>query len=129
MLDEYRFDDKITRLDKAGILYQVLGDVADLSAIIGKLNDQFGMNVTAADRIWFEQQTVLDSDDARVVALNNDYDQFAIMLEKMAESMTVDRYQANGALFDAYFEKPGFKQALLEYLGGAYHEICQADSN
>jgi type I restriction enzyme M protein len=30
VLDEYRFDDKITRLDKAGILYAVLGDFADL---------------------------------------------------------------------------------------------------
>jgi type I restriction enzyme R subunit len=98
-----------------------------LSAIIGKLNDQFGMNLTDADRIWFEQQkqTVLESDDARVVALNNDYDQFAIMLEKMAESMIVDRHQANGALFDAYFEKPRFREALLDYLGGAYHEIRQ----
>jgi len=30
VLEEYRFDDAITRLDKAGILYQVLGDFADL---------------------------------------------------------------------------------------------------
>ena len=30
VLEEYRFDDKVTRLDKAGILYQVLGDFADL---------------------------------------------------------------------------------------------------
>ena len=30
VLEEYHFDDKVTRLDKAGILYQVLGDFADL---------------------------------------------------------------------------------------------------
>jgi type I restriction enzyme M protein len=30
VLEQYRFDDKVTRLDKAGILYQVLGDFADL---------------------------------------------------------------------------------------------------
>jgi type I restriction enzyme M protein len=30
VLEEYRFDDKVIRLDKAGILYQVLGDFADL---------------------------------------------------------------------------------------------------
>ncbi|MGB7979867.1 MAG: class I SAM-dependent DNA methyltransferase [Candidatus Nanopelagicales bacterium] len=30
VLEEYRFDDKVTRLDRAGILYQVLGDFADL---------------------------------------------------------------------------------------------------
>ncbi|MHB1067866.1 MAG: type I restriction endonuclease subunit R, partial [Candidatus Nanopelagicales bacterium] len=96
-----------------------------LSAIIGKINEQLGMNLTDADRIWFEQQkqTVLENDDARVVALNNDYDQFRIVLEKLAEGMIVDRHQANGLLFDAYFEKPGFREALLEYLGGAYQEI------
>lgn len=102
--------------------------VDHLSAIIGKINDQFGMNLTDADRIWFEQQkqTVLVNKDARVVALNNDYDQFKIMLEKLAEEMIVDRHQANGLLFDAYFEKPGFREHLLEYLGEAYHEIRKA---
>lgn len=30
VLEEYRFEDKIVRLEKAGILYQVLGDFADL---------------------------------------------------------------------------------------------------
>jgi type I restriction enzyme R subunit len=99
-----------------------------LSAVIGKINDQFGMNLTDADRIWFEQQkqTVLDNEDARVVALNNDFDQFRIMLARLAEEMIVDRHQANGMLFDAYFEKPGFRDQLLEYLGDAYHEIRQA---
>ena len=83
------------------------------------------MNLTDADRIWFEQQkqTVLDNEDARVVALNNDFDQFRIMLARLAEEMIVDRHQANGMLFDAYFEKPGFREQLLEYLGDAYHEI------
>ena len=30
VLEQYRFEDKVTRLDKAGILYQVLGDFADM---------------------------------------------------------------------------------------------------
>ena len=99
-----------------------------LSVIIGKINEAFGMNLTDADRIWFEQQkqTVLENDDARVVALNNDFDQFRIVLEKLAEDMIIDRHQANGMLFNAYFEKPGFREALLEYLGEAYHEIRRA---
>lgn len=96
-----------------------------LSVIIGKLNDQFGMNLTDADRIWFEQQkqAVLENADARVIALNNDFDQFLIMLERLAEDMIVDRHQANGMLFNAYFEKPGFREMLLTYLGDAYAEI------
>lgn len=99
--------------------------VDHLSVIIGKINEHFGMNLTDADRIWFEQQkqTVLEDDEARVVALNNDYDQFLIFLERRAEEMIVDRHQANGLLFDAYFDKPGFREMLLGYLGNSYEEF------
>lgn len=98
-----------------------------LSAIIGKINDQFGMNLNEADRIWFEQQkqTVKENDEARIVALNNDFDQYRIVLEKMAEDMIVDRHQANGALFDAFFDKPGFREWLIQYLGTTYEEFRQ----
>ena len=57
------------------------------------------------------------------MALNNDRDQFAIVLEKFAEDAIIDRHQANGMLFNAFFEKPGFREALLDYLGTAYDEI------
>lgn len=60
---------------------------------------------------------------AVLVALNNDRDQFAIVLEKFAEDAIIDRHQANGMLFNAFFEKPGFREALLDYLGTAYDEI------
>ena len=96
-----------------------------LSQLIDQLNERFGMNLTDADRVWFEQQkqAVKESDDVRVVALNNDRDQFAIVLEKFAEDAIIDRHQANGMLFNAFFEKPGFREALLDYLGTAYDEI------
>lgn len=99
--------------------------VSRLSILIETLNERFGMNLNDADRVWFEQQkqAVKDSDDVRVVALNNDRDQFSIVLEKFAEDAIIDRHQANGALFNAFFEKPGFREALLEYLGSAYDEI------
>lgn len=41
----------------------------------------------------------------------------------MAEEMIVDRHQATGLLVDAFYEKPGFRETLLEYLGGASQEI------
>jgi hypothetical protein len=50
------------------------------------------------------------------VALNNDLDQFKIVLEEIAENAIVDRHQANRMLFNAFFEKPGFREALLDYL-------------
>ena len=95
-----------------------------LSVLIETLSERFGMNLTEADRVWLEQQkqAVKACVDIHVVALNNDRDQFQIVLERFAEDAIIDRHQANGMLFNAFFEKPGFRQALLEYLGTAYEE-------
>jgi type I restriction enzyme R subunit len=96
-----------------------------LSILIEQLNERFGMTLTDADKVWFEQQkqAVKDSDEARVVALNNDRDAFRLWLERFASDAIIDRHEANGTLFNAFFEKPGFAQALLDYLAGSYDEI------
>ncbi len=96
-----------------------------LSVIIGNMNEAFGLNLTEADRIWFEQQkqAVLDDEETRVVALHNDFDQFLVHLEKKATDMIVDRHESNGMLFNAYFEKPGVREQLLKFLATAYDEI------
>ena len=99
-----------------------------LSNLIDTLNERFGMDLNDADRVWFEQQkqAVKESEEVRVVALNNDFDQFQIVLEKFAEDAIIERHQANGMLFNAFFEKPGFREALLDYLGDSYGEIRSA---
>ena len=99
-----------------------------LSVLIETLNERFGMSLTEADRVWFEQQkqAIKASVDINLVALNNDRDQFEIVLEKHAEEAIIDRHESNGMLFNAFFEKPGFREALLTYLGTAYEEIREA---
>jgi type I restriction enzyme R subunit len=57
------------------------------------------------------------------VALNNDFDQYRIVLEKMADDMIIDRHQANGMLFDAYFAKPEVRAAFLSYLSQTYQDF------
>ena len=101
-----------------------------LSVLIQNLNDKFGMNLTDADKVWFEQQkqAVKDSDEARVVALNNDRDGFLIFLEQFAKDAIIDRHESNGMLFNAFFEKPGFAQALMEYLAASYDELRDEDA-
>jgi type I restriction enzyme R subunit len=96
-----------------------------LSILIDQLNERFGMTLTDADKVWFEQQkqAVKDSDEARVVALNNDRDAFLLFLRRFASDAIIDRHEANGLLFNAYFEQPGFADALLEFLAGSYDEI------
>lgn len=69
------------------------------------------------------KQFILETQDARDVALSNECQQFRIMLDELAQDMIVDRHQVNGALFDTYFEKPRFTESVLEYLGDAHAEI------
>lgn len=99
-----------------------------LSELIDQLNERFGINLTDADKVWFEQQKIALVEDktVRLVAMSNDRDQFRVMLEKFAESAIIDRHESNGALFEAFFAKPGFREGLLAYLATSYDEIRQA---
>lgn len=83
------------------------------------------MNLTDADKVWFEQQkqAVKENEHARVVALNNDRDHCQVALEKIAEDAITERHESNGQLFNAFVDKPGFREKLLEYLAGSYDEI------
>jgi type I restriction enzyme, R subunit len=96
-----------------------------LSQLIEQLNQRYGMNLGEADLVWFQQQkqAIKSDEQMRVVALNNDRDQYGVVLQKKAESMIVDRHEANGQLFNAFFEKPGFRDALIRYLAESYDEI------
>jgi type I restriction enzyme R subunit len=89
-----------------------------LSALIGALNERFGMNLTDADRIWFEQQEahLRDDDEVRVVALHNDLEQFRVFLEPLLEGRIVDRQEANDVLFTAFFDKPEFRELMVRWL-------------
>ena len=96
-----------------------------LSALIASLNERYGMNLGEVDMVWFDQQkqAIKQDEKVRVVALNNDRDQYRVVLERIAEDAIVDRHESNGQLFNAFFEKPGFRDALLTYLAGSYDEI------
>jgi type I restriction enzyme R subunit len=98
-----------------------------LSALVDSLNERFGLNLGDADKLWFEQQraAVLASDEMRNVALHNDREQYNLELDREAENFVVERHEANGKMFGAFFEKPGFRDALLQHLADTYDEIRQ----
>ncbi len=89
-----------------------------LTALIEALNQRFGMNLTDADRVWFEQQIIdaKNDDELRVIALNNDRDQYQVASDQRAEDRLVERHQSNGELFSAFYARPGFRDALLKLI-------------
>jgi type I restriction enzyme R subunit len=99
--------------------------VEPLSVLIQSLNDRFGLNLSDADKIWVEQQrqTVKSDDEARVVALTNDPDQYREWLAKRVEDAIVDRHMANGVLFNMFMDKPEFQKMITDYIASTYDEF------
>lgn len=103
--------------------------MSKLSTLIDTLNQRYGMNLGEADVVWVNQMNVVVSTDPRmkVVALNNDRENFTVELAKFVDDAIVDRHEANGQLFNAFFEKPGFRDAVIKYLSATYDEIRQEE--
>jgi type I restriction enzyme R subunit len=101
-----------------GLGKQVEMPVAALSSLIEALNERFGLSLGDADRIWFEQQEEhLQADaDVRLVALGNDLEQFRVFLTPVIEEKIVDRHQANGELFNAFFANDTFRDLMQGWL-------------
>jgi hypothetical protein len=87
--------------------------------------DALWMNLTDADKVWLEQQkqAVKEDPHARVVALNNDRDQYQVALAKIAEDAISERHERNSELFAAFIEQPAFREKLLDYLAETFDEI------
>jgi type I restriction enzyme R subunit len=100
-----------------------------LSALINALNERFGMDLGDADRIWFEQQeaALREDEDVKVVALNNDFQQFEVYLEPKVEGAIVDRQESNDTLFQAFFDKPEFKEQMLRWLTRSLYDGIRKD--
>lgn len=118
-------DEPGNALPGEGTGQQVDSPHSPLSELIDTLNAKFGMDLTDADKVWFEQQkqAIKDDQQVRAVALNNDKTQFRVVLDRFTEAAIIDRHEANGMLFNAFFEKPGFRGALMSFLDTVYEDI------
>lgn len=101
--------------------------VEKLSSIIGVLNDRFGLNLTDADQLFFEQieTEVANNTRAQTVALNNDIDQFMTVFDDLLEGVIIDRHTANDALLTAFLDKPEFRDALTRMIGNEFYKTIR----
>ena len=97
---------------------QVLEPTAPLSELIDALNERFGMELGEADQIFFEQlSTHVGRDkDIKVVALNNDIEQFGVYLEPKIQDLIIDRQESNEELLKAFFDKPEFRSLIVSWM-------------
>lgn len=101
--------------------------VERLSSIIEVLNDRFGLNLTDADRLFFEQieTEVNNNERAQAVAQNNDLDQFMTVFDDLLEGVIIDRHTANDALLTAFLDKPEFREALTRMIGTEFYNTIR----
>jgi predicted lipoprotein len=83
------------------------------------------LNLTEADRIWFEQQHahLAASEEIREVALGNDFENFQIYLEPVIEGQVIDRHEANEVLFKSFFNQPEFQEMMIKSLAKNLYEL------
>jgi len=89
-----------------------------LSEIIDVLNERFGLSLTEADELYFDQieETLVKSGELKAQAQANEIDNFRFPFEQSFDAAVVDRQEANEELFKKMLEDEEFRGAVKELL-------------
>ena len=92
-------------------------DKVRLSTLIDRLNELFGLDLTDADQVWFDQQVqaAVERPDLAEVARVNTEENFAYVFDEQFADALADRHTANEQLFRMYFDKPEFQEMLTTW--------------
>jgi type I restriction enzyme R subunit len=90
-------------------------DEAELSSIIKALNQRYGTDLTERDQLLFDQFEEEWASDPEVVAqvMNNEFDNFRLLFDKMFIGTVVDRMDANEAIYKQILDDEDFQRTLM----------------
>jgi type I restriction enzyme R subunit len=100
-----------------------------LSAIIDVLNERFGMHLTEADQLLFDQFEETWASDPEVVAQakNNEYDNFRLVFDRMFLGTVIERMDDNEAIYKRVLDDEEFQRALMDlYATRLYQRLRDA---
>ena len=88
---------------------------APLSEIIEILNEQHGMNLGEADRLFFQQIVAKATNDEqfRILAAANEYDKFELAIGGMIDNIMVQMLNSNGTLVNKYMTDTDAKRDVF----------------
>ena len=91
-----------------------------LSQLIDIINERFGTDFNQADQLFFDQiiETAAASEALQQAAQVNSADKFALLFNRMLETMFVERMDQNEAIFSRYMNDPAFQKAVSEWMVG-----------
>lgn len=101
----------------------------ELSTLIGKLNERFGTEFTAADQLFFDQiaASAAESETLREAAQANTRDNFAYVFNRMLENLFIERMDGNEEIFGRLMNDDDFRRVAAEHLLHDVYERLQAD--
>lgn len=93
-------------------------ETGKLSEVIDVLNERFGLTLTEAAKLYFDQieETLVTSNDLKAQAEANEIDNFRFPFEQKFDAAVVDRQEANEELFKKLLEEPEFREAVKDLL-------------
>jgi type I restriction enzyme R subunit len=102
-----------------------------LSAIIDVLNERFGMHLTEADQLLFDQfeETWASDPDVIAQAKNNEYDNFRLVFDRMFLGTVIERMDDNESIYKRVLDDEEFQKALMDlYAARLYQRLRDASS-
>ena len=100
-----------------------------LSAIIDVLNERFGMKLTEADQLLFDQfeETWAANPEVVAQAKNNEYENFRLVFDRMFLGTVVERMDENEAIYKRVLDDREFQHALMDlYATRLYQRLRDA---
>jgi len=91
---------------------------AKLSDIIKVLNDKYGTEFNAADKLFFDQieQELYQDEELKLRAVNNPIENFKYAFEEVFINKLIERMDGNQEIFDKIMENAEFKNDVKEWL-------------
>jgi len=89
-----------------------------LSRLIDVINERFGTDFTEADQLFFDQivEAALSDEGLRQAAQANSEEKFALVFNRVLESLFVERMEQNEDIFARFMNDQGFQKLVATWL-------------
>jgi type I restriction enzyme R subunit len=98
-----------------------------LSRLIDVINERFGTDFTDADQLFFDQivEAALADEGLQQAAKANSEDKFALVFNRVLESLFVERMEQNEDIFARFMGDQGFQKLVASWLVGEVYKKLQ----
>jgi len=109
----------------------VHGEDVPLSRLIDVVNERFGTDFTESDQLFFDQivEAACGDDGLQQAAKANPEDKFALVFNKVLESLFVERMDQNEDIFARFTSEDKFQETVAKWLAHeVYSKLSDSDT-